>query len=168
VTLAQDRYVALLDALVEVARAPQFVGEPSRLAHRSGRAIFVDIAREAWRCLTRAVDTLAPDASDDAYLALWDLSQRARYAVETVAPLNGRDARRFARGLADVQSVLGDLQATRAAEAWFRKAAKALPSARLVAGELIAFERTDRVQLRARFWKVWKKTSRRKLRTWLG
>ena len=82
-------------------------------------------------------------------------------------PLYGKEARRFARALADVQTVLGNHQDTTVAEAWLRAAAKALPSTRLVAGELIAFERDDRVQLRAEFWTVWKKASRRKLRKWL-
>ncbi len=84
-----------------------------------------------------------------------------------MAPLFGKDARRFARALADLQTVLGEYQDTTVAEAWLRSAAKALPSTRLVAGELIAFEREDRVRLRAEFRKVWKKTSRRKLRKWL-
>ncbi len=78
-TLAADRYVALLDSLVDVARAPRLAAEPPGLADRSGRPIFIDIAREAWRSLSRAVDALAPDTPDDAYHALSDLSQRARY-----------------------------------------------------------------------------------------
>ena len=90
-----------------------------------------------------------------------------RYAVEALTPVYGKDARRFARAIADVQTVLGKNQDTTVAEAWLREAAKALPSTRLVAGELIAFERDDRVGLRAKFWKVWKKTSRRKLRKWM-
>lgn len=159
--------MALLDALVDIARAPRFGSQPSGLADRPGRPISIDIAREAWRCLSRAFDALATDTPDDAYHALWDLSQRARYATETVAPFSGKDARRFARALADVQAVLGEYHDTTVTEAWLRRAAKALPSTRLVAGELIAFERNDRVQLRSQIAKVWKKTSRRKLCSWL-
>ena len=96
------------------------------------------------------------------------LAKRARYAADSIAPLHGKDARRFARALGEVQTVLGQYQDTTVAEAWLRSAAKKLPSTRLVAGELIAFERDDRVQLRAEFAKVWKKASRRKLRKWLN
>jgi CHAD domain-containing protein len=94
-------------------------------------------------------------------------SKRARYAVEAVAPLFGRDARRFAKRLADVQSVLGDHQDTTVAEAWLRDTAKAVPSLRLVVGELVALERVERERLREQFTSVWKKASRPKLRTWL-
>jgi CHAD domain-containing protein len=161
-----DRYVALLEALVDVAHAPRFAGE-SGVADRAARPIFIDIVHKPWRRLSRAVDNLAPDAPDAAFHATRILAKRARYAAEAVAPLYGRDARQFARALADVQTVLGQYQDTTVAEAWLRQAAKEYPSTRLVAGELIAFERDDRVQLRAQFWKVWRKTSRRKLRKWL-
>jgi CHAD domain-containing protein len=166
-TLEDDRYVALLEALVDVAHEPRFAAEPSGVADRAARPIFIDIAHKPWRRLSRAVDDLAPDAPDAAFHAIRILAKRARYAAEAVAPLYGRDARRFARAVADVQTVLGKYQDTTVAEAWLRQAAKEVPSTRLVAGELIAFERDDRVLLRAQFWKVWKKTSRRKLRKWL-
>ena len=166
-TLEEDRYVELLDALVDAAGAPKFAPEPSGLADRAARPIFRDIVHKSWRRLERAVDALSPDAPDTALHAVRIRAKRVRYAVESVTPLYGKDARRFARAIADVQTVLGKNQDTTVAEAWLRDAAKALPSTRLVAGELIAFERDDRVHLRAKFWKVWKKTSRRKLRKWL-
>jgi CHAD domain-containing protein len=166
-TLANDRYLALLDALVDAAREPRFATEPSGLEDRSGRAIFIDIAHKPWRRLSREVDGLAPDSPDVAFHSVRILSKRARYAAEAVVPLYGKNARRFARALADVQTVLGKYQDTTVAETWLREAAKALPSTRLVGGELIAFERDDRVVLRAKFWKVWKRASRRKLRKWL-
>jgi CHAD domain-containing protein len=166
-TLASDRYVTLLDSLVDAAREPRFAVEPSGLADQPARPIFLDLAHRSWRRLDRAVDALAVDAPDTAFHSVRIVAKRARYAVEAVAPLVGRDARRFARALANVQTILGEYQDTTVAEEWLRAAAKALPSTRLVAGELIAFERDDRVQLRTKFWTVWKKTSRRKLRKWL-
>ena len=166
-TLAEARYIALLDALVETAGAPRFATEPPGLADRAGRPIFSEIIRKRWRRLSRAVDALTPDDPGDAYDAIRILAKRARYASEAVSPLYGTDARRFARALTDVQTVLGNFEDTIVTEAWLRRAAKALPSTRLVAGELIALERADRVELRARFKKVWAKTSRRKLRKWL-
>ena len=167
-TLEEARYVVLLDALVELAAAPKFGPEPSGLADRAARPIVIDIVRRPWRRLERAVDALSPDAPDTAFHAVRIRAKRVRYAVEAVTPLYGKDARRFAKAVADVQTVLGKNQDTTVAEAWLREAAKALPSTRLVAGELIAFERDDRVRLRSRFWKVWSKTSRRRLRKWLS
>ena len=167
-TLDEERYAVLLDALVDVAAAPKFGPEPSGLADRAARPILVDIVRKPWRRLERAVEDLSPDAPDTAFHAVRIRAKRVRYAVEAVTPLYGKDARRFAKAVADVQTVLGKNQDTTVAEAWLREAAKALPSTRLVAGALIAFERDDRVRLRSQFWKVWSKTSRRKLRKWLG
>ena len=165
-TLADERYVVLLDALVAAARQPHFTHNGS-LADRRARPVVAALARKPWRRLRRAVDDLEPDSPDSAFHAIRILSKRARYAAEAVSPMYGKPARRFAEALADVQEVLGSYQDTTVAEAWLRDAAKALPSTRLVAGELIAFERDDRVALRAKFWKVWNKTSRRKLRSWL-
>ena len=165
-TLAEERYVVLLDALVDAARQPHFTHKGS-LADRRARPIVAALARKPWRRLRRAIDDLEPDSPDEAFHEIRILSKRARYAAEAVAPIYGKPARRFAEALADVQEVLGSYQDTTVAEAWLRDAAKALPSTRLVAGELIAFERDDRVALRAKFWKVWNKTSRRKLRSWL-
>ena len=134
---------------------------------RQARPIVAALAGKPWRRLRSAVDDLRPDAPDEAFHAIRILSKRARYAAEAVAPIYGKPARRLADALSDVQEVLGRYQDTTVAEAWLRDAAKALPSTRLVAGELIAFERNDRVLLKAKFAMVWKKTSRRELCTWL-
>ncbi len=158
----------LLEALVETARQPHFRTDPAGMADRPARRVVTDLAHKPWRRLSRAVDDLAPDAPDAALHAIRILAKRARYAADAVVPLYGEDARRFARALADLQTVLGEYQDTTVAEVWLRSAAKALPSTRLVAGELIAFERDDRVRLRAQFQKVWKKASRPKLRKWLS
>ena len=165
-TLADERYVVLLEALVDAARQPRFSPGDS-VDDRRARPIVAALARKPWRRLRCAVDDLRPDAPDEAFHAIRILSKRARYAADAVAPIYGKPARRLADALSDVQEVLGSYQDTTVAEAWLRDAAKALPSTRLVAGELIAFERDDRVLLKAKFAKVWKKTSRRNLRTWL-
>ncbi|MEO8266028.1 MAG: CYTH and CHAD domain-containing protein [Ilumatobacteraceae bacterium] len=166
-TLADERYVVLLDALVDAARQPRFAAGDSA-GDRRARPIVAALARKPWRRLRRAVDDLRPDAPDEAIHAIRILAKRARYAADAVVPLYGKPARRFAEALADVQEVLGSYQDTTVAEAWLREAAKAVPSTRLVAGELIAFERDDRMLLHAEFSKVWKKSSRRNLRKWLG
>jgi CHAD domain-containing protein len=165
--LSSERFIALLDELVAAAREPHFAAGSMGVAEQSAKGLVLDLVDKPWRRLSRAVDALQPDSPDAALHAVRIRSKRARYAVEAVAPLFGRDARRFAKRLADVQSVLGDHQDTTVAEAWLRDAAKALPSVRLVVGELIALERVERERLREQFTSVWKKASRPKLRTWL-
>ncbi len=167
-TLTSDRYVSLLDDLVEAARHPILAADPPGLPDRQARPKVKALVRAPWRRLNRAVKALSPDAPDAEFHEARILAKRARYAVEAVQPLFGRDARRFARGLGKIQTVLGDHQDTVVAEAWLRETAKGLPSTRIVAGELIILERNDRARLRAEFPSVWRKAKRPKLRKWLN
>ncbi len=166
--LSSDRYVALLDDLVESARDPRFAAEQPGLAEKRGRKIFARLVRKPWKRLSRAVDALHPDSPPPALHAIRIKAKRARYAAEAVEPLYGRDATRLADAVADVQTVLGEFQDTTVAETWLRDAAKAMPSTRVVVGQLISLERSDRARLRKRFARVWKKTSRAKFRKWLS
>jgi CHAD domain-containing protein len=165
--LSSDRLVVLLDALVEAAREPRFAAGIPGVADQAAKPLVVDLVEKPWRRLSRAVDALQPDSPDAAFHAVRIRSKRARYAVEAVAPVCGRDARRLAKRIAAVQTVLGDHQDTAVAEAWLRHAAKEVPSLRLVAGELVALERVDRERLRVEFEPVWKKASKPKLSAWL-
>jgi inorganic triphosphatase YgiF len=166
-TLSSERYVSLLEALVDAARNPRLTDEALGSADHLDRAILIGLVRKPWRRLSRAVEALAPD-DEVALQKVRVRTKRTRYAAEAVAPMCGRDARRFANALAEVQSVLGDYQDTLDAETSIRLAAKALPSARLAAGELIALELDDRERLRQAFAKVWKQASRPKLRRWMA
>jgi CHAD domain-containing protein len=166
--LSSDRYVELLDDLVDSARDPRFAANRPGLAEQRGRKVFVELVRRPWKRMSRAVKALQPDSPATALHAIRIKSKRARYAAEAVAPLYGRDATRLADAIADVQTVLGDFQDTTVAEAWLRDAAKAVPSTRVVVGQLIALERADRARLRTQFARVWKKTSRPKLRKWMS
>ena len=165
--LSSDRFIVLLEALVDAAREPRFGADPPGLAEQTAKRLVIDLADRPWSRLVSGADALDDDSPDTAFHAVRIRAKRARYAVEAVAPLFGREARRLAKRLADLQSVLGDHQDTTVAETWLRDAAKALPSVRLVAGELLAFERLDRARLREEFKSVWAKASRRKLQRWL-
>ena len=80
----------------------------------------------------------------------------------------GRPAKKLAGAVADVQSVLGDMQDAVVAEAWLRQAGSSGSAARaLVAGELIARQRDQQAACRKAWVKPWKKASAKKLRAWL-
>ena len=166
--LSSDRYVVLLEDLVDSSRDPRFAADRPGVADQRGRKVFVELVRRPWKRMSRAIKAVQPDSPPTALHAIRIKSKRARYAAEAVAPLYGRDGTRLADAIADVQTVLGDFQDTTVAEAWLRGAAKAVPSTRVVAGQLIALERADRARLRLKFARVWKKTSRPKLRKWLS
>jgi CHAD domain-containing protein len=165
--LSSDRFIVLLDALVDAAREPQFAAASSGLAEQAAKPLVLDLVDKPWRRLSRAVDELRPGSPDAALHAVRIRAKRVRYAVEAVALLYGRDALRLAKRIAAVQSVLGLHQDTTVAEAWLREAAEAVPSVRLVAGELVALERVEREDLRRQFKTIWKKASKPKLRSWM-
>jgi CHAD domain-containing protein len=167
-TLSSERYVSLLEALVDAAHNPRLTDEALGSTGHLDRAIVVGLVRKPWRRLSRAVEAFGSDDVDVALQSIRVQAKRTRYAAEAVAPVCGRDARRFANALAKVQSVLGDYQDTVDAETWIRLAAKSLPSARLAAGELIALELGDRERLLHTFAKVWKQASRPQLRKWMA
>jgi len=71
----------------------------------------VKLARKAWKRVRKQVDGLGPDPQDAALHELRKRVKRARYAAELVDPLVHGDAIDFALNLADLQDVLGKLQA---------------------------------------------------------
>lgn len=163
--LSSDRYLALLDALVDSTHdsAIESTGSGDRLA----RSMFSKLVRGPWRELKAGANALGDDSADADFHAVRIRAKRARYAAEAVAPVYGRRARRFARAVADVQSVLGDHHDTAVAEDWLREAVKDLASTRLAVAELVTMERNDRFELRKKFTSAWKKASSKKLRAWM-
>ena len=142
-----------------------------RRAARPGRQRAADLAagliRRPWRRLKRAAKTLAKHSPDTQWHAVRIRAKQCRYAAEAVAPVCGRQARRFAAAVAKVQDILGDHQDTVVAEAWLRDTGAALTPACVTAGELITSVRLERARLRSKWPEAWKRASARKLRRWL-
>lgn len=160
------RYLNLLDTLVGLAAAPPFIEAPE-LTARSPTKVAPKIARRPWQRLADAVGALGPDPSDADLHQVRILAKRCRYAAEAVAPIVGPVAAHFAAAVADLQTVLGDHQDTVIAESWLREAAAATPSGCVAAGQLIAQERSRRIELRAQWPAIWRTASSKKLRHWL-
>ena len=165
--LSSERYGAILDSMVAAANAPLFAAEPAGLAALPARGLLADLVRKPWHRLQRAVKALTRDAGDEDLHRVRILAKRCRYCAEACAPLFGAEAEHLAERLADVQTVLGDHQDAVVAEAWLRSAAKAVPSVRFAAGQLVAAELCDRDLHRERFPKLWKKAAKPALRSWL-
>jgi CHAD domain-containing protein len=97
-------------------------------------------------------------------------AKRARYASEAMAPALGKKARRFARQMKKVQSVLGDHQDTVIA----RQAERELGISEHLAGEnafsyglLYGHHACDGERLQAQAWRTWKRASRPRCRSWM-
>ncbi|WP_428961506.1 CYTH and CHAD domain-containing protein [Micromonospora fluostatini] len=166
--LRTPRYVALTDALVLAARAPRLrprAAEPA--AEASPRLV-----RRPWRKLTgpQGGDALDPLGPDEPWHEVRKQAKRARYAVNAVAPVVGKDARKLADALADVQRLLGEHQdAAVAAETWSAVADSRPDDPRLafVAGRLAERERATVHRVRAGFPEVWRRAGDKRWTGWL-
>ncbi|MEX1008468.1 MAG: CYTH and CHAD domain-containing protein [Acidimicrobiia bacterium] len=161
--MRSERYFALLDTLVDAARAPKFA---EHLDEDDDERDLSDFVRRPWRNLRDAVQALGPAPDDHELHRVRIHAKRCRYAAEAVAPALGKDARRFARAMESVQDVLGEHQDAVVTGQWLRTHATG-PTA-FVAGELVAIERdAARVAAREQWPEVWARARRKQLRQWM-
>lgn len=126
------------------------------------------LARRPWRRLLAAVRDLGADPPDEALHRVRVAAKGCRYAAEAATPLFGKPARRFAEAIAGLQGVLGDLNDAVVAEGWLRSEAARGPLAQaVVAGELIAVQRSAAASCRAAWPSAWERASAKRLRAWL-
>ena len=163
--LRSERYVQLLDALVEAARSPVLTPAAWTAA---GEAL-PPLADRTWSRLAHAARALDQDDPDERFHEVRKLAKRARYAAEAVAPALGEAeshaASRFARGPRRVQDILGGLQDSVVARDLVRELATSRPtdgSFALAAGRLLEREEQAGREARDSFPKAWKKLDKPK------
>ncbi|HVL92222.1 MAG TPA: CYTH and CHAD domain-containing protein [Acidimicrobiales bacterium] len=162
--LEGDAYLTVLDALVAAAAAPPC----RRAADRRAAKALPQLVRAPWARLRRAVGASDANLSVAALHAVRIQAKRCRYAAEAATPVIGKPARRFARAVAGVQEVLGDLNDAVVAEAWLRAARPSLSTSEaVVAGDLVGVQRLA-IEVGRRDWRAaWEAAADRSLRTWL-
>ena len=110
VELDGQRYLRLLDALDELVAAPPFL--PA--AGQDAATALPPLVRRTWRRLDRTMSAAerAPGGpeQDELLHEVRKDAKRTRYAAEAVQPVLGRDARRYAAAIAELQESLGDFQ----------------------------------------------------------
>lgn len=162
-----QRYLALLDALVEAASAPRLTDAASATAAEA----LPPLMRSTWNRLARSVRALRQNGPDEAWHAARIRAKQARYAAEALVPVFGRPAKQLARQLELVTELLGTHQdAAVAAEA------VALLSigedvggrAGYVLGLLHEAQRAEVREARREFKRVWPKVTKRRRRRWLN
>ena len=104
--LAQPRYAALLEDLVDAARDPRLTA----LAAEPARAALPPLVAAAWARLAKDVRRLDADSPSEAWHETRIAAKRARYAVEAVVPVLGGHHRRLAESLAGITDILGTHQ----------------------------------------------------------
>jgi len=159
--MRSDRYVDLIERLVEASRAPALTAN----AQQRAEVVVPALARRDWKQLRKGVAALPDQPADPALHRIRILAKRVRYAAEAAEPIAGKIATRTAEDAAALQNVLGDHQDSVTVQQWLREAGKG-PRA-FVAGELTALERETAARDREAWHNVWKKLDRKRLRRWM-
>jgi CHAD domain-containing protein len=164
--MRSDRYVRLLNRLVEAARSPRL---RRQRAHRRGAAALPGLVRTPWKRVRKAARHMDRKAADTELHQLRIKAKRARYATEAVAPVSGAHARRLASRLAALQDVLGEHQDLVVARGWLADVARDTdrPQLAFVAGELAGVMRARQDDLRRRWPEVWRTLDTKSLTDWL-
>jgi CHAD domain-containing protein len=166
--LDSDRYFSLLDDLDRLLAEPPFTAQAARRAADVLPGAARRALRQADRRMHRAWHESPGQPRNEALHRARKSARRARYAAEVVAPAAGRKAARFAKGMKQVQSVLGEHQDSVIAGA----VARDLGIGAHLAGEsafsyglLYEQDACDRERFQADARRLWKKASRRSRRS---
>lgn len=164
--MRSERYLALLDALVDAASAPRLSAAASATA---GEAL-PPLMRATWRRLVRSVRTLRQNGPDEAWHAARIRAKQARYAADALVPVFGRPAKKLATQLERVTELLGSHQdAAVAAEAAATLATTKGVGGRggYVLGLLHDSQRAEVRSTRREFQRVWPSVAKPHRRRWL-
>jgi CHAD domain-containing protein len=169
--LDSPRYARLLAELERVTVGPPRGPQAAAPARDALPPAVRRVYRQAQRRMRRAWHTPAGPARDIALHQARKSARRARYAAEAATPAVGPQARRFARQMKKVQSVLGDHQDAVLA----RHETRDLGIGAHLAGEnaftyglLYEGERHRAERLQAQVRQVWRRASRPKHRRWMS
>ena len=163
--LRSDRYVALLDRLVDAAAAPVLNASAD-----GSLSPLIDLVEEQRRALRSRIKAVGVDPSAKDLHRIRVEAKRCRYATEVFIPVFHKQARSFARAAIGLQTVLGDLNDAVVMEMWIRSWAQApgrSPEEAFVAGQLVARQRVRATRAHARWPRAWKAiTKAERPRTW--
>jgi CHAD domain-containing protein len=164
-TLRGERYVELLDRLVQAANEPALL----LAADLPAAQVLPGLVRGPWKALRREVRAVGTRPTDPQLHRIRILTKRVRYAADLVEPLLGRPARRFAAAAADLQTVLGEHNDAVVAEAWLRGWAAEGRSgdATFAAGMLAGIERASADRARRRWRRTWRELSSVDRKAWM-
>jgi CHAD domain-containing protein len=165
--LDSDRYLALLNDLTAAAADPpldRHAADPEAAA----RSPFPRLIRKPWKQLRQTVPDVGDPPSDDDLHLVRKRAKAVRYAAEGAAPVVGRQARKLAEAMENLQEVLGALHDAVVAEEWLRRrGVKGAPEQALVAGQLVERERQRQAVHRDAWPKAWREAARSRLRAWI-
>lgn len=157
-----DRYLQLLDALVEAAQKPRL-----RAPEGAAATLLRPAVDRAWKRLRKAVKTARTAPTTSELHSVRIATKRLRFACEAVESVFGKRARRLARAANELQDVLGEHRDAVVARDWLRDHSAADGAATAFAlGELAALELVARDRAEARWPAAWKTLRRRRPTKW--
>jgi len=155
--LRDERYVPLLQALVDLAKRPPLIAR----ADEPACTAIPSILEDAWSTLRRRVRRRTQPPSDRELHAIRIAAKRVRYAADAVEPVLGRPARTLACALADLQSILGKQHdAVVACERLRTLAHDGDGDFSFLAGELAALATVTSLEARSAWRDDWRATKR--------
>jgi CHAD domain-containing protein len=160
--LGTTRAFELLDVLIDASQNP--MTEPE--ADGPATDVLPRLVRKPWRRIERAVDRLDAESPDEELHAVRILAKRCRYAAEAVRPAAGKNAKRFAKAMSNVQDCLGELNDAVLISNHLRRTAAADPETAYVAGQLSGILAVRAHGTAAAFRPVWQEASKQRLRRW--
>lgn len=151
--MRQERYLDLVERLLDAARSPVLLPEASAPA----AGVLPALLAKPWCRLVRAVERAGRAPSDEQLHDVRIMTKRCRYAAEALAGVLGKPAVRFAKAAAALQDVLGEHQDAVVSGRWLREhgLGAAAPEA-FAAGELAGMERAAAEEARRRWAPPWK------------
>ncbi|MGZ5305134.1 MAG: CYTH and CHAD domain-containing protein [Actinomycetota bacterium] len=153
-SICSERYVGLLDRLVEAARRPVVLPDMNVPV----RGILADVLGGPWRHLRGAAKEVGKRPGDVELHTVRIRAKRVRYAADAVAPILGKPALRFAGAAAELQEILGEHNDAVVAGSWLRTwaAGRRSGDAAFAAGMLAGIERAAANDAQGRWCKAWK------------
>jgi len=167
--MRSDRYFALVDQLDALVADPPWTPVAQEPAHQ----VLPRRMRKDWKRVRARVAAAeeAPGTAerDERLHEVRKAAKRARYAAEALTPLYGGEARRFAKAVKGVQSVLGDHQDSVVTQGVLRRLgvqAHLAGENGFSFGRLHGLDQAVAERTRVEFAHTWKAASRKRMRRW--
>ena len=163
------RYMQLLNDLDDLVAT----GPWTDVAEQASYDVLPQRVHREWRRFRRRVQSAHVADAAEVDIRLHEArkaAKRVRYAAETLQPIYGKDAKRFAKNLKKVQSALGDHQDSVVARQVLRKLAVQAHldgDNAFTYGRLHGLEQATARASVQQFDKAWKRVKRPRLRAWL-
>lgn len=165
IAMDSPRYLEVIDHLVAAGRAPALSAEAASPAAEA----LPGLVRRPWRSLRSGAIACRGGCPDEQLHDLRIRAKRCRYAAEAAAAATGKRAAGFAREVAALQEVLGELHDAVVAEEWLRhrsEAPRIHETALFATGELVALQRDAAERAREGWPEVWSRVQAKWTDAW--